>query len=39
MVQAAVAYGKAVIEGQKKIADLRSTASSTAINEEIEKSN
>jgi hypothetical protein len=36
MVQAAVAYGKAVIEGQKKIADLRSTASSTAINEEIE---
>ena len=36
MVQAAVAYGKAVIDGEKTIADLRNTASSTAINEEIE---
>jgi hypothetical protein len=36
MVAAAVDYGKAVIDGQKKIAALRIAASSTAINEEIE---
>ena len=36
MVQAAVAYGKAVIDGEKTIAGLRNTASSTAINEEVE---
>lgn len=36
MVSAAVAYGKAVIDGQKNIADLRSKAAPTVANEEIE---